>query len=92
MSALHDRADHDWPHQETEITRAAVAGFGRLLRAVPGKVRAHPSGDGGLICEDYTVAARPTMWRVSPDGTVLPDSAYNFLLSAFLTGRLPQGV
>jgi hypothetical protein len=32
------------------------------------------------------------MWRVSPDGGVLPDSPYNFALRAFITAELPRGV
>jgi hypothetical protein len=76
-------------HGETEITEAAIRGYGRLLSAVGGRIETHASRDGGLICEDRTVPARPTAWRVAPDGAVLPDSPYNFRLGAFVTAGLP---
>ncbi len=92
MSALQDTSEGSWDQDEFGITAAAIRGYGRLLKAVGGKIRTHPSKDGGLICEDTRHPARPTIWRVCPDGAVLPDSQYNFLLRAFITGALPEGV
>lgn len=77
---------------EIEITDAAIGGYGRLLSAVGGRIETHASRDGGLICEDRTVPARPTAWRVAPDGVVLPDSPYNFPLGAFVTAGLPPSL
>jgi hypothetical protein len=77
---------------EIEITDAALGGYRRLLGAVRGTVRSYAFGDGGLICEDRTVRARPTVWRVSPDGAVLPDTPYNFRLGAFIPAGLPRGI
>jgi len=76
---------------EIEITDAAISGFGRLLRAVRGRIETYASGDGGLICEVRTVRARPTIWRVAADGAVLPDTPYNFRLRAFIPAGLPPG-
>jgi hypothetical protein len=76
---------------EIEITEAAISGFSRLLSAVRGRIETHAFGDGGLICEDRTVRARPRIWRVTPDGAVLPDTPYNFRLRAFISAGLPPG-
>ena len=92
MDAHHGRADSASSNGEIEITDAAIGGYSRLLTAVRGRIETHPSRDGGLICEDRTVPARPTVWRVLPNGVVLPDSPYNFLLGAFLTASLPRGL
>jgi hypothetical protein len=75
---------------EIEISEAAIGAYTRLLNAVRGRIETHPSADGGLICEARTGRSRPTMWRVSPDGGVLPDSPYNFALRAFITAELPR--
>jgi hypothetical protein len=77
---------------EIEITEAAISGFSRLLSVARGRIETHAFGDGGLICEDRTVRARPTIWRVSPDGAVLPDTPYNFRLRAFIAAELPPGL
>jgi hypothetical protein len=76
---------------EIEITDAAISGFSRLLSAVRGRIETHAFGDGGLICEDRTVRAQPTIWRVTPDGTVLPDTPYHFGFRAFIPAGLPPG-
>jgi hypothetical protein len=74
---------------EVEITTGAICGYGRLLRAVGRTIKTHPAGDGGLICEDRTVPARPMLWRVSPEGAVLPDRPYSFITRAFTSAKLP---
>jgi hypothetical protein len=77
---------------EIEISVGAICGYGRLLRAVERTLRTHPAGDGGLICEDRTVPARPMMWRVSPEGTVLPDRPYSFITRSFTMAKLPDAM
>jgi hypothetical protein len=77
---------------EVEISVAAICGYSRLLRAVGRTIRTHAAGDGGLICEDRTVPARPMMWRVSPEGAVLPDRPYSFITRSFSTAKLPDAL
>jgi hypothetical protein len=77
---------------EIETSEAAIGAYTRLFSAVRSSIETHPSADGGLICEARTGRSRPTLWRVSPDGAVLPDSPYNFALRAFITADLPRGV
>ena len=89
MSLLCEHLEDLASGDEFEISAAAICGYGRLLRALGGKVITHGTKDGGLICEHRAAAARPTLWRISPDGAVLPDSPYNFLLGAFVTASLP---
>jgi hypothetical protein len=82
-------SSHD---DEVEISVAAISAYGRLLRAVSGPLRTHAAGDGGLICEDRTVQARPILWRVAADGAVVPDSPYSFITGTFTTAKLPAGL
>jgi hypothetical protein len=76
---------------EVEISDAALGAFSRLRAILGERLRTHPARDGGLICEDQRTT-RPSLWRISPDGTVLPDSRYSFTLRAFTQVALPQGV
>jgi hypothetical protein len=92
MSAREGQARHTSCRGEIEITDAAIGGFSHLLRTVRGRIETHASGDGGLICEDRTVRMRPTMWRILPNGAVLPDSPYNFRRRAFISADLPSGL
>jgi hypothetical protein len=75
---------------EVEITVGAICGYRRLLGTVGRTIGTHPAGDGGLICEDRTVPARPVMWRVSPEGAVQPDRPYSFITRSFTTAKLPD--
>ena len=77
---------------ESEITRAAVAGYARLSRAVGGRILTHAERGGGLICEKRAGRARPTLWRITADGTVLPDSPYSYEQRAFVTGAEVAGL
>jgi hypothetical protein len=77
---------------EVEVTDAALGAYGRLRAIIGERLRTHPARDGGLICEDRKVYTRPALWRISPDGAVLPDSRYSFTLAAFAPVALPQGV
>jgi hypothetical protein len=74
---------------EVDITPAAIRAFGRLWHAVSTDLQTHPSGDGGLICEDRRSSVRPTLWRVAPDGTIHPDSPYSFRLRQFVPASVP---
>ena len=76
--------------REIEITDAAISAYGRLLRAVGRTIRTHAAGDGGLICEDRTLPAKPVLWRISPDGAVVADRPYCFTSRAFTTAVLPS--
>jgi hypothetical protein len=77
---------------QVEITDAAIGAYGALLAAVGRRVTTHPFRDGGLICEDRTRWARPTLWRISAEGAVLPDTRYSFAHRGFVTSGLPPGV
>ena len=77
---------------EVEVTDAALGAYGRLRAIIGERLQTHPARDGGLICEDRKIYTRPALWRISPDGAVLPDSRYSFTLAAFAPVALPQGV
>lgn len=85
MDLLHDSA-------ETEISDAAISGYGRLLRAIGRRITTYATNDGGLICEDRATQARPTMWRISRDGAIVPDSPYSFSLRTFVSAAVPADV
>jgi hypothetical protein len=85
MGELHDS-------DETEISDAAISGYGRLLRAIGRRITTYATDDGGLICEDRATPARPTMWRISRDGAIAPDSPYSFSLATFVAASVPAGV
>jgi hypothetical protein len=92
MSTLVERHGAKSSNDEIEISLAAIAGYGRLMRAFGRTIYIHPTHDGGLICEYRASRARPTMWRVLPDGEILPDTPYSYLLGEFVTGKLPVSV
>jgi hypothetical protein len=75
--------------KEVEITGAAIRTYGQVLRAIGRMITTHADGAGGLICEDRGVRARPTMWRISADGSLLPDSRYSFRTRTFTATMLP---
>jgi hypothetical protein len=77
---------------EVEVTDAALGAYGRMRAIIGERLRTHPAPDGGLICEDRKVYTRPALWRIAPDGAVLPDSRYSFTLGAFAPVALPQGL
>lgn len=77
-------------HDEVEITVAAVGSYARLLSAVGHRIHTYGTHDGGLICEDRSrTRARPTMWRIRGDGTVVADTPYSFARGAFIAAGLP---
>jgi hypothetical protein len=79
-------------HHELEITDAAIGTFARLLVVTGRRLKTHGSGDGGMICEDRTSPARPTLWKISPDGGLVPDSRYNYARRAFAPVALPTSI
>jgi hypothetical protein len=92
MSVVWEHGGDPSSSDEVEISDAVICGYGRLLRLLGGEVITHPTKDGGLICEHRTATARPTLWRISSDGAVLPDSPYSFLHGAFMTASLPLSI
>jgi hypothetical protein len=92
MSSRQTRPGSGSGRDEIQISEYAIGACTRLFGAVRDRIQTHASADGGLICEARTGRSRPTFWRVSPDGGVLPDSPYNFALRAFITAELPGGV
>ena len=81
-----------WDAAEGEITPAAIRAFGRLWHAVAADLRTHPTGDGGLICEERGSRTRSRLWRVAPDGVIEPDRPYDFRLGQFVSVALPGSV
>jgi hypothetical protein len=79
-------------HEEVEISAAAIGTYGQLLRAMARTITTHADGAGGLICEDRSVRARPILWRISADGSLLPDRRYSFRSRAFTPTLLPGPV
>ena len=77
---------------EPEITDAAIDAFARLLVLTGGPLRTHGRQDGGLICEDRTRRAHPRLWRISPEGELLPDSRYDHARRRFIATALPVAV
>lgn len=77
---------------DIEITSAAMRTYGRLVTSSGGRVIGHPFPDGGVICEDRTRFARPTLWRIRADGRLLPDNRYSFMRRGFVTTTVPDGV
>jgi len=92
MSALAERNGDTSSRDETEISLAAIDGYGRLLRSIGGTIFTHAAKDGGLICEDRASRSRPSLWRVLPDGEILADAPYNFALGEFVAVKLPVSV
>jgi hypothetical protein len=78
--------------EELEVSAAAVGSYARLLAGVPGSFRTHGCRDGGLICEERSNRARPIVWRILADGSILPDTRYNYAVRGFVTAALPSGV
>jgi hypothetical protein len=77
---------------EIEVSEAAIRAYGRLWRALNGKIRTHPSRDGGLICELALGRVHPVLWRIQPDGAVAADTRYSFVGRTFVSAPLPQGI
>ncbi len=46
----------------------------------------YAEADGGLICEKRAGRARSTLWRITADGRVLPDTPYSYEQRAFVAG------
>ena len=76
--------------EQVTITEAAIRTCGQLVVLMAGRIATHAYRDGGLICEDRTSRARPRMWRITPDGTLLSDCSYSFTRGSFARVPLPQ--
>ena len=74
---------------EAEISEAAIRTFGRVLATMADRITTRPYGDGGLICEERTSRARPSVWRISADGAVVPASVLR-RSAGHVSGPLPQ--
>jgi hypothetical protein len=79
-------------NHEVEITVAAVGSYARLLRLVGHRIHTYGTRDGGLICEDRRSWARPTIWRILGDGTIIADTPYSFVRRAFVAAEPPAPV
>jgi hypothetical protein len=97
MSVLVERAgdassrDEIETETEIEISQAAIGAYGRLMRVVGRRLFTHAAKDGGLICESRASRTRPTMWRILPDGEILPDTPYSYARGEFVAGRRLDG-
>lgn len=88
MSVLVERAGDVSSRDEIEIeiSQAAIGAYGRLMRVVGRRLFTHAARDGGLICESRASRTRPTMWRILPDGEILPDTPYSYARGEFVAG------
>jgi hypothetical protein len=74
------------------VTHAAEVSF-RLLRGVtPGLLLAHPTRDGGLICEHLRDGCRPGFYRVTAAGVIEPDQVLDRRTLRFTPALLPAGL
>lgn len=71
---------------------AASRTCGRLLAGSSRRIRTYAYRDGGLICEDRASRARPRIWRIGPDGQLLPDSTYSFARREFVSLPVPEEI
>jgi hypothetical protein len=92
MRGSYGRAVTSRGYAKFEISDAAIGAYRRLTAATGRLLITSSAHDGGLICEDRTQRARPTVWRISPGGAVLPDRRYSYARRGFVTSPLPHGV
>jgi hypothetical protein len=89
MSPVQELSVDPSTDQEVEISAAAVRSYARLLHAVGHRIHTYGTRDGGLICEDRSSLARPTIWRILGDGTIVADAPYSFVRRAFVPAEPP---
>ena len=53
---------------------------------------AHPTRDGGLICEHLRDGCRPGFYRVTPAGAIEPDQVLDRRTLSFTPALLPAGL
>jgi hypothetical protein len=71
------------------VTHAAEASFRLLRSATPGLLLAHPTRDGGLICEHLRDGCRPGFYRVTAAGAIEPDQVLDRRTLRFTPALLP---
>jgi hypothetical protein len=74
------------------VTDAAVASFRLLRSATPGFLLAHPTRDGGLICEHLRDGCRPGFYRVTAAGAIEPDQVLDRRTLRFTPALLPAAL
>jgi hypothetical protein len=74
------------------VTDAAVVSFRLLQTATPGLLLAHPSHDGGLICEHLRDGCRPGFFRVTGAGAIEPDQVLDRRTLRFMPALLPAAL
>jgi hypothetical protein len=74
------------------VTDAAVVSFRLLQSATPGLLLAHPTRDGGLICEHLRDGCRPGYYRVTGAGAIEPDQVLDRRSLRFVAALLPAGL
>jgi hypothetical protein len=74
------------------VTDAAVVSFRLLQSATPGFLLAHPTRDGGLICEHLRDGCRPGFYRVTAAGAIEPDQVLDRRTLRFTPALLPAAL
>jgi len=74
------------------VTDAAAASFRLLRSATPGFLLAHPTRDGGLICEHLRDGCRPGFYRVTAAGAIEPDQVLDRRTLRFTPALLPAAL
>jgi hypothetical protein len=74
------------------VTHAAVLSFRLLQSATPGFLLAHPTRDGGLICEHLRDGCRPGFYRVTAAGAIEPDEVLDRRTLRFTPALLPAAL
>jgi hypothetical protein len=74
------------------VTRDAELSFLLLRSATPGLLLAHPTRDGGLICEHLRDGCRPGFYRVTAAGGIEPDQVLDRRTLRFTPALLPAGL
>jgi hypothetical protein len=71
------------------VTRDAELSFMLLRSTTPGLLLAHPTRDGGLICEHLRDGCRPGFYRVTAAGAIEPDQVLDRRSLRFVAALLP---
>jgi hypothetical protein len=74
------------------VTHDAEVSFLLLRNATPGLLLAHPTRNGGLICEHVRDGCRPGFYRVTPAGAIEPDQVLDRRTLRFTAALLPAGL
>jgi hypothetical protein len=74
------------------VTHAAVVSFRLLQSVTAGFLLAHPTRDGGLICEHLRDGCRPGFYRVTAAGAIEPDQVLDRRTLRFTPALLPAAL